>query len=101
MLNVPEELAAILKTRLTVFAVEEAGHDPIKATGALLLDLPGALKKVDPHRAQVFRFKSRQPPPRDPWVELGRIAERQGKGTAQLYDEVKVTDAELHTPVLD
>ena len=47
MLKNPKELAAIVATKLTVFAIEGVGDDPIRATGALLLDLPGALKRMD------------------------------------------------------
>ena len=42
MLRNPKELAAVLKTKLNIFAVEGVGHDPIRATGALLLDLQPA-----------------------------------------------------------
>jgi hypothetical protein len=41
MLAVPHEIAAIIKTRTTVVAVEGLGHDPLRAVGALLLELPG------------------------------------------------------------
>ncbi len=47
MLKNPKELAAIVATKLTVFAIEGVGDDPIRATGALLLDRPGALKRMD------------------------------------------------------
>ncbi len=47
MLKNPRELAAIIETRLTIFAIEGVGGDPLRATGAVLLDLPGALKKLD------------------------------------------------------
>src|SRR4029078_13237948 len=38
MITTPRELAAIIATRLTVFAIEGVGDDPLRATGALLLD---------------------------------------------------------------
>ena len=44
MLRNPKELAAVLKTKLNIFAVEGVGHDPIRATGALLLDLRAFLR---------------------------------------------------------
>jgi hypothetical protein len=40
MLQNPRELAAVIATQICVFAIEGVGHDPIRATGALLLDLP-------------------------------------------------------------
>jgi hypothetical protein len=72
ILKNPKELAAILKTRVTVFAIEGAGDDPIRATGALLRDLPGALRKMDPNRAQVFWMRPRNPTAQDPWSLLER-----------------------------
>jgi hypothetical protein len=63
MLYVPAEVAAIVKTKLLVFAVEGVGHDPLRATGAPLRDLPGALKRYKPGTSQVFRVKSRDPRP--------------------------------------
>ena len=42
MLKNPKELAAIVATKLTVFAIEGVGDDPIRATGALLLGPSGS-----------------------------------------------------------
>jgi hypothetical protein len=53
MLNNPKELPAIIATQLTVFAIGGVSDVPIRATGALLLDLSGALKRMDTHKAQV------------------------------------------------
>ncbi|MGH9071772.1 MAG: hypothetical protein ACRDX8_11550 [Acidimicrobiales bacterium] len=46
MLRNPADLAALLRTRLSVFAIEGVGHDPIRATGAVLLDLSGAIRRM-------------------------------------------------------
>jgi hypothetical protein len=100
MLKNPIELAAILKTRVTVFAIEGVGDDPIRATGALLLDLPGALKRLDPSRAQVFWMRPRNPAPEDPWTLLERAAGHQNRQAAELYEEIRITDEELGIPVL-
>ena len=56
MLQNPRELAAILKTKLTVFAIEGVGHDPIRATGALLLDLPSAINAIQAGLRVCFAF---------------------------------------------
>ena len=50
MLDVPAEVAAIVKTKLTVVAVEGLGHDPLRAVGALLLELPGIANRIRPNR---------------------------------------------------
>jgi hypothetical protein len=100
MLKNPRELAAILRTRVTVFAIEGVGDDPIRATGAVLLDLPGALQRFDRGRAQVFWMRPRKPMPEDPWMLLERVAGHQHRSAAELYKEVKVSDAELEGEVL-
>ena len=66
MLRNPAELAAVLKTKLTVFAVEGVGHDPIRATGALLLDLQPAMNAMQAGRTRVFWLRPRAPKPQEP-----------------------------------
>lgn len=99
MLSNPKELAAILKTRLSVFAIEGVGHDPIRATGALLLDLPGAVRRMREAAGRVFWLRPRNPQPQDAWELFQRAAERLRTDAAALYDEVKVTDDELAAPI--
>lgn len=75
MLRNPKELAAVLKTKLNIFAVEGVGHDPIRATGALLLDLQPAVNAIESGRTGVFWLRPRSPQPQDPW-ELLRAQQR-------------------------
>lgn len=100
MLSNPKELAAVLKTHLAVFAIEGVGHDPIRATGALLLDLPGAVRRLRQRGGRVFWLRPRNPQPQDAWELFERAAQRLHADPAALYDEVKVTDEELSTSVL-
>ena len=67
MLDVPAEVAAIVKSKLTVVAVEGLGHDPIRAVGALLLELPGIGARLRPRRSNVLRLTYRHSQPRDAW----------------------------------
>jgi hypothetical protein len=101
MLRNPKELAAIIATRLTVFAIEGVGDDPIRATGAILLDLPGALSRMDSRRPQVFWLRPRNPTPDDPSELFRRAAERQHRDPADLWQEVEVSKGELQAPLLD
>lgn len=99
MLQNPRELAALLKTELSVFAIEGVGHDPIRATGALLLDLPSAVKAVQLGGAQgVFWLRPRSPRPQDPWELFKRIAGNRSEDPAALYADVRVSDEELAEP---
>ncbi|MDH3754686.1 MAG: hypothetical protein OEU32_12505 [Acidimicrobiia bacterium] len=59
MLKVPRELAAIMATSLTVIAIEGLGDDPIRAAGALLLDLPPILAQLDANKAQIAWMRPR------------------------------------------
>ena len=101
MLKNPKELAAIIATKLTVFAIEGVGDDPIRATGALLLDLPGALKRMDSRKAQVFWMRPRNPTPEDPMELFRRAAAHQHREADALYAELVVSNDELRAPVLD
>jgi hypothetical protein len=101
MLKNPKELAAIIATKVTVFAVEGVGDDPIRATGAVLLDLPGALKRMDSRRAQVFWMRPRNPMPQDPMDLFRTAAGHQHRDADELLSEVIVTAEELARPVFD
>lgn len=100
MLRNPKELAAIVATKLTVFAIEGVGDDPIRATGALLLDLPGALKRMDSRKAQVFWMRPRNPMPEDPMALFQRAADHQHRDAGALFAELSVSKTELQSPVL-
>ena len=100
MLRNPKELAAVLKTKLTIFAVEGVGHDPIRATGALLLDLQPAVDAMRSGRTGVFWLRPRAPQPQDPWELFERAAGNHGRDAEALYDDVKVSDAELDALLL-
>lgn len=98
MLRNPSELAAIMRARLHIFAIEGTGHDPLRATGALLLDLPGALARAIPDRCQIFWSRPRNPLPQDPWDLFTQAAERRNTSASDLYDEVQVSEDEADVP---
>ena len=100
MLQNPVELAAVIKTKLSIFAIEGLGDDPIRATGALLLDLPSAVDAVEAGRSGVFWLRPRVPRPKDPWDLLKELANRRQEEVGDLYRQVAVSDDELATPVL-
>jgi hypothetical protein len=94
MMQNPAEIAGLLRTTLTLFVVEGVGHDPIRATGAVLLDLPGALRRLEPSKPQVFWSRPRNPEPALPWTLFERAAERAHRSADELYAELKVSDEE-------
>lgn len=100
MLRNPKELAAVLKTKIAVIAVQGLGDDMVRATGALLLDLPGVCKRLKPHAGQLFVLNPRDPRPKDPWQQFQQVARHAHRDHVQLYEEVRVTDDELDRRVL-
>jgi hypothetical protein len=101
MLWVPREVAALVKAKIALFAVEGLGDDPLRATGAVMLHLPHVAKRVVPGQAQVFRVSPRAPSPEGAWTYFTEAAERRGEDVTALYDQVKVSDQELRRLVLD
>lgn len=100
MLNDPAEFAAIIATKSVLVAVEGLGHDPIRAAGALLMELPGLPSRIRPRRGNVIRLRFTQRRADDAWDYLARVAEQRGRPAADLWAEVKVTDEEMTEPVL-
>jgi hypothetical protein len=100
MLNVPEEVAAIIATKATVVAVVGLGHDPIRAVGALLLELPGLRDRIRPGKSNVFRLAYGSRPPKDGWEYLSDAASRLGVETDALWQSTRVTRQEMDTAVL-
>ena len=100
MLLNPNSLAVLLRTNLAVFAIQGVGDDPIRATGALLLDLPAAVRAIESGRRGVFWLRPRVPQPKQPWDLFKQAAQRRNQDPEGLHREVRVTDRELAEPVL-
>jgi len=82
-------------------ALDQNFPTPIRATGALLLDLPGTLKHMDSRKAQVFWMRPRDPMPENPMERCQRAADHQHRNTAALFAELAVSSNALRAPVLD
>ena len=95
MLDVPGELAAIIRTQSTVIAVEGLGHDPLRAVGALLLELPGLPQRVAPRRSNVFFLSYRKRQSQDARTFLDAAAGRLKQDPDTLFDEVRVAADEF------
>ena len=100
MLEVPTEIAAIVTTKMILIAIEGLGHDPLRAVGALLLELPGLPDRLRPRTSNVFRLPYRRRPPEDAWAYLQRVADRVGQQADQLSRRVRVSGDELGNAVL-
>lgn len=100
MLYEPHEVAAIVMTKSVIVAVEGLGHDPLRAAGAVLLELPGLVDRLLPDRSNVFRLRYQRRKPEDGWVYLTEAAKRRGGSQDALWRQHRPTAEELVTPVL-
>jgi hypothetical protein len=90
MVDNPAVLVALHLTRVTLFAIEKAGHDPLVATGVLLKDLLPALRKGSP-RGQVFRTRPAALRPTPAFDLLARYADDRGTQPQVLIDRFRPT----------
>lgn len=101
MLYEPHEIAAIVATRSTVVAVEGLGHDPLRAAGALLLELPGLVQRLAPNRSNVFLLRYQRRRPVDGWEFLAQAASRRDEKPDPVWQRHRPSQAELAAPVLE
>jgi hypothetical protein len=95
MLKLPRELAVIHQTNLTVVAIEQAGHDPVRAAGLLLVHLPTICRKTVRSTGQIWKLGAQNKNHDDPWEELKRIAQHRKTSVKQLFHEHMLTKQEL------
>jgi hypothetical protein len=95
MLKLPRELSAIHQTRLTLVVVEQAGHDPIRAAGLLLVHLPTICRKTLRSIGQIWRLSAQNKNHDDPWRELQKIADHMSMSVNDLFHEHKLSSREL------
>lgn len=97
----PRELAVLRQTRLTLVILESAGHDPILATGLLLIHLGHIARQTTRRLGQLWILR---PPPRTshitPLQQLSTIAGKSGETALSLYKRWKLTQSQLIQPVL-
>lgn len=95
MLKLPRELSVLLQTRFTLIVTDDAGHDPVKATGLLLAHLPNVCKRWRPDTPQLWVLRASHRPSEDPWDRLAKLAEREGKTAKALYEAYRLTADQL------
>jgi hypothetical protein len=72
----------------------------LRAVGALLLELPGLLPRLQKRRSNVFRLAYRQRKAEDAWKYFQNAPKRRGRTVEDLWREVGVSDDELRAAVL-
>jgi hypothetical protein len=95
ILNQPLELSVLIQTKLTLVVALEAGHNPVKATGLLFAYLQSICQRTEPGQPQVWKPTAANRRHVEPWDELARVAKHQHRGTSELFEEHRLSDAEL------
>lgn len=95
MLKLAREVAVIHQTRLTLVIVEESGHDPVRATGLLLVHLPTICRKTVRTTGQIWRLSAKNKNHDKPWDELNKIAAHRNISVQELFHKERLTKQEL------
>ncbi len=101
MKDEPMEVAAMLSTKLTVVLTQSMGHNPLRASGVILLELPTLHSRVRPGKPNLFVLSYQPRTPRDPWDDLTRVARHRGTTAPALWEEVRPTAEELAVDILN
>ena len=91
MLRVPREVAAVRQTNLTLVVAQDAGNDPIKATGLLFTHLGWICQQTSPKRAQIWSLTANNRPGLDPWDFIERIAKHTHRSPDEVSNEGALT----------
>ncbi len=100
--NFPQEprvLPALKATGLSLIVVESLGHHSVRATGALLLDLPGIAKRIRSSGPAMFRLRHKVPEPTPIADALAKRALRLGKTVPELLREEGIRPDERRDPL--
>jgi hypothetical protein len=98
MLSLPREMTVLSQTGLTLVVVKGEGDSPVRAIGALLCHLPFICRHTVRDRAQIWRLGVTQKNYEDVSDYLSRIAEKHGTTVQVLFEQHKLSKAELATP---
>lgn len=95
MLNQESEVASIIHTKAIAIFIKGMGHDPIRAAGALLLDLPNLAERVIPGVGNVFLLSHDRRRPTNAWQSLESIAGRHKVSASTLWKAQKPSEEEI------
>jgi hypothetical protein len=96
MLNLEKEMVILHQTKLSMVVFEGAGNDPFIALGLLLIHINPVAASFVPHKPQLWVLRTPgTKAPISPWERLDELARRKGVATRDLYDQNKLSRAEL------
>jgi hypothetical protein len=95
MLRLPREMSVLMQTKLNLVVADDAGHDPLKATGLVFAHLPWICSRLDANKSQVWQLRANRKPAEDPWELLRSIADHRHLDLQTLFQGARLSHAEL------
>ena len=88
ILHLAREMVVLSETHLTLVVTDRVGHDPIRATGLVMLYLGHIVHRLShrPHRPQIFTLRP---------VDLGRYQSSPAEQINRLADHRNIAPPEL------
>ncbi len=77
ILHLPREMVMLSRTQLTLVVTDGLGHDPLGATGLLMLHLPQIVRRSDP-TPRIYRLRRSQLPLVQVRPIIDNLARREG-----------------------
>lgn len=95
MLNLERELSVLIQTKLTLVVAMKSGDSPVKATGLLFAYLAGICKRTDPTKPQVWQLNAAERAATPAWDHLKKLADKRQTSAQGVYDDARLSKAEL------
>ena len=100
MIDEARVASAAAQTKTSLILIESLGDDPIRATGALLLDVAWIAKRLPPRKSAIYRIRRNNPRPMMIREVLEERAEHMGISVDELRGREQLTRAELDDPLV-
>ena len=94
MLELPREMVVLNDSQLTLVITDGVGHDPIRATGLLMVHLQEIARRVI-NKPQIFVLRPRPLQPLTSGSQLDKLADRQHIQTNRLISQERAVVREL------
>ncbi len=89
MLNEPAEIASVVSAKIMLVAVIAAGHNPIRASGSLLVELPGLPSRARRGVGTVVRLHFEPRPIDSAWHHLRSAVVKAGGDIDDAWPDLK------------
>ena len=98
ILELPREMVVLSKTRLVLVLTDQVGHDPLRATGLVMLHLQQLAAQLD-GSPMIHVLRPRSHRPLRPGTQINTLANRRGMPPNELISSELRDVGDLSVPV--